>query len=295
MQNSSTPVRVKFQNQANPHAGFDLIRLEDLYQRRDLDHSPFQPHVVEFFIIILIETGRGVHTIDFNEYSFHPGTLLTIRKDQLHKFHLNSGIRGNMLLFTNEFLVSYLEAGEALKSFQLFNEVLTSPKVQLSPVQREVFSGILGRIAAEYTGMHDAQSLSIIRSELQILIAKLYRLKANSTTILRERKYLHEFLRLQELIERHVTEHKQVQQYARLLGVSSRTLSNVTRSIVHKSAKAFIDEIGTKQIKRLLINTELSIKEIAYTSGFAEPTNFYKYFKRQTGLTPEQFRTQVER
>ena len=62
------------------------------------------------------------------------------------------------------------------------------------------------------------------------------------------------------------------------------------QGLVNKSEKAFVDEISTKQIKRLLINTKLSIKEIAYQSGFEETTNFYKYFKRQTQVTPEQFR-----
>ena len=66
--------------------------------------------------------------------------------------------------------------------------------------------------------------------------------------------------------------------------------NTVTKSIVNKSTKQFIDEINTKLIKRLLINTKLSVKEIAYQSGFEETTNFYKYFKRQTQTTPEQFR-----
>ena len=74
------------------------------------------------------------------------------------------------------------------------------------------------------------------------------------------------------------------------MSVSTKTLNTITKSIVNKSAKAFVDEISTKQIKRLLINTKLSIKEIAYQSGFEETTNFYKYFKRQTQVTPEQFR-----
>ena len=81
-----------------------------------------------------------------------------------------------------------------------------------------------------------------------------------------------------------------VKDYADLMGISTKTLNTVTKSIVHKSAKAFVDEICTKQIKRLLLNTKLSIKEIAYKSGFEETTNFYKYFKRQTHTTPDQFR-----
>ncbi len=44
------------------------------------------------------------------------------------------------------------------------------------------------------------------------------------------------------------------------------------------------------QIKRLLISTDHSIKEIAYISGFSDPTNFFKYFKKFAGSSPEVFR-----
>ena len=43
--------------------------------------------------------------------------------------------------------------------------------------------------------------------------------------------------------------------------------------------------------KRLIVaNPELSLKEIAYELGFSEPTSFYRYFKRVTGLTANEFR-----
>jgi len=88
-----------------------------------------------------------------------------------------------------------------------------------------------------------------------------------------------------------VTNTTKVNDYAKMMAISAKTLNSISKSIVHKAAKEFIDEICIKQIKRLLINTPLSIKEIAYESGFEETTNFYKYFKRQVQMTPEQFRT----
>ncbi|MEO0733560.1 MAG: helix-turn-helix transcriptional regulator [Bacteroidota bacterium] len=284
------PIEVSFHNRQYPNAGFDLLRIEDLHARKDLDHSPYQLHRVDFFLILLIEAGRGQHTIDFITYDYIPGTLLTIRKDQLHRFHPCTETRGYMLLFTSDFLVSYLEAMEARKSFQLFNEVLSTPVLHLAdPVLQEIWE-LTQRIRHEYLTEGDEYSLAIIRSELQILFAKLSRIKTRTRQFAPDRKYLERFTILQELIERHVTEYPRVSHYAQLMGVSTKTLNKVTRSIVHKSAKEFIDDIRTKQIKRLLINTELSVKEIAYTAGFLEPTNFYKYFRRQTGTTPEQFR-----
>ena len=95
------------------------------------------------------------------------------------------------------------------------------------------------------------------------------------------------------MVENNAAQITKVQEYAFAMGLSSKTLNTVTKSIIHKTAKEFIDEIRTKKIKRILNNTKLSIKEIAYQSGFEETTNFYKHFKRQTQTTPEQFRSNL--
>jgi len=132
--------------------------------------------------------------------------------------------------------------------------------------------------------------MGIIRSELHILIAKLYRIKSKSKLLDNQRKYISEFINLQNLVEQQVTQYSKVQDYAKMLGLSTKTLNNITKQVVNQSTKEFINSIYIKQIKRLLINTDLPIKEIAYATGFEETTNFYKYFKHQTQLTPEKFR-----
>lgn len=283
-------IHIKFENQQNPSASLDIVELENLYSRTDLDHSPYAPHLVEFYIMLLIQEGSGSHMIDFTEYKCKKGTLLTIRKDQIHKFSKSKSIKGKIIMFTDDFLVSYLEKLEALKSLQLFNEFLGAPKIQLPTDQMDEIFNLVKRLEKEYFNVNDKHSFGIIRSELHILISKLYRIKSNKNEIIENRKYLNEFINFQNLVEQNVTKYLKVKDYARIIGVSTKTLNTITKSIVNKSSKEFIDDISTKQIKRLLINTELSIKEIAFSSGFEETTNFYKYFKRQTKLTPEQFR-----
>lgn len=285
-----TPKQIKFHNSQNPKAEFDILKLEDLFKRNDLDHSLFQLHLVNFYMVILIEKGKGSHTIDFIDYPYQKGTLITIRKDQIHKFIDNKTVKGVLLLFTEEFLLSYLEKLEALKSLQLFNELLGVPKIQLSNTELLEIASLVERLKKEYFQLNDNYSLGIIRSELHILLAKLYRIKSSSNQMISNRKYLSEFIEFQKLVENKVVKCKKVKDYAKMMGVSTKTLNTITKNIVNKSAKEFIDDICTNQIKRLLINTEASIKEVAYASGFEETTNFYKYFKRQINLTPEQFR-----
>jgi AraC-like DNA-binding protein len=44
--------------------------------------------------------------------------------------------------------------------------------------------------------------------------------------------------------------------------------------------------------KRLLANSETSISEVVYLTGFSEPSTFYRAFKRWEGLTPIEYRLQ---
>jgi AraC-like DNA-binding protein len=125
---------------------------------------------------------------------------------------------------------------------------------------------------------------------LHIFLNKLLRQKSLSALQLQNRKYLPEFVKLQALVEAHCLETKKVEDYAEKMNLSTKTINNITQNILHKSAKQFIDEIVILQIKRLLTNPNLSIKEIAYQAGFEETTNFYKFFKKYVQNTPESFR-----
>lgn len=283
-------VKIRFNNKVNPKSTFDLLSLEELYQRKYLDHNIEKSHKVEFYLILLITEGNGCHTIDFTDYKLERGTLLTIRKDQIHSFFKSDSIKGYLFLFTDEFLISYLEKLEAQKSLQLFNELLGVPKIQLLETELDTVKDIASRIENEYFSVMDEYSLGIIRSELHVLVTKLYRIKSKGNQLFANKKYLTEFLTFQKLVEDNVNETTRVSEYAEMMSISTKTLNTISKSIVHKTAKEFIDEVSIKQIKRLLINTSLSIKEIAYTTGFIETTNFYKYFKRLVNCTPEQFR-----
>lgn len=288
MKNSTE--HIHFENIQNPKAQFDIIKLEDLYRRKNINHSIELQHRVHFYIIIFFNSGKGNHSIDFTDYKCKQGTLLTVRKDQIHKFSFSDNLKGHLLLFTDDFLVSYLEELESQKTMLLFNELLGTPKIQLKKSEFENINESINRIEEEYLKIADNHSLGIIRSELHILISKLFRIKGHKDQFDIKKKYLKEFLEFQKLLEKKVNTTNKVKDYAQMLGLSSKTLNTITKSIVNKTAKEFVDETCIKQIKRLLLNSQLSVKEIAYQTGFEETTNFFKYFKRQTSKTPEQFR-----
>ncbi len=281
--------QIEFQNKKRPKFNFDLLKLEELLNR-DVQHDITQPHKIEFFHILFITQGQGYHTIDFTDYKYRKGTLITIRKNQIHNFFRSPNAIGYLLLFTEDFLASQYGKGEVLRAFQLFNELIISPIVNLDEKEFEEIMQLGKSIETEYDKYEDEFSLSIIRSTLHLLIIKLFRIKSKHNDKLAKRKYYEEFLQLQQLIEENCFKTRKALDYAKMMNCTTKTLNNICKATLSISAKTIIDEIVITQIKRLLINTKLSISEIAHTAGFDEPTNMYRYFKKYTNHSPESFR-----
>lgn len=276
-------------NNTRQDSQFDIVQLNELFKNTKLHNSLFNFQKNDFYIILFITEGRGRHTIDFTDFEYEKGSILSIRKDQIHKF-FKSDAKGSLMLFTDDFLSQFIEQSEKIKSLQLFNELISSPKIQLANTAYVEFSDLISNIKKEYEVITDEFSLAIIGSLLHVLFKKTFRIKSEGNEVLQNKKYLDQFVELQNLIENQCFKVKKVSDYASQMAVSSRTLNNITHLIINKSAKQFINEVIITQIKRLLINTNLSITEIAYESGFGEPTNMYKFFKKYVNDTPEHFR-----
>ena len=282
---------VAFDNRKRPSSSVDLLRLEDLMAKADDGgHDITHIHRVEFYHILIATEGRGRHAIDFVDYDYEKGTVLLTRKDQVQRFYRSSEVKGYLLLFTEDFLAGHYSSSEALRSQQLFNELLGPPVVHLRGKHCREMLEIVEQISVEYLEHDDQFSTGVLRHALQMLMAKLARAKSESMTTPSSTKFLPDFLLFQELVEEHSSETRTVAHYAERMNSTPKRLNRITQSIVQKSAKEVIDEIAVARLKRLLIHTTLPIVELAYTSGFDEPTNMFKFFKRLTGTTPEAFR-----
>lgn len=97
--------------------------------------------------------------------------------------------------------------------------------------------------------------------------------------------------RFRTLVEQQFRTQRAVRYYAAQLGVTEKRLAQATAQVLGKLPKQVITERLTLEAKRLLAHTPASSKEIGFALGFDEPTNFSKYFRRQTGLSPQQFRS----
>lgn len=280
---------ITFNRSKHPGIEFDFLALDELINIKGLDHSPLDHHHVNFYILILVTTGSSKHSIDFKDHPIKKGSIVTIRKDQFHKYH-HADVKGFNLLFTEEFVVSYIEKSSANKISELFNELLYNQVTDLDAASYEELFTISSQIKTEFEKPHDDHTSGIIRNLLQVLISKLHRIRKPIVSLENDHKYISQFIEFQNLVEKHCSESRSVSFYADKLNVTPKTINNISQSVIKKPPKTFIDEVLILQIKRQLINSSVTVKEIAYNSGFGEPTNLFKFFKRYTGETPESFR-----
>lgn len=272
---------------------FQIFRFEDFLKSESTDLITTN-HIIDFYTLFFISEGVGKHAIDFTDYNYKKGTILSVRKNQIHKFYLNSNTKGFILCFKEEFLNSYLNEVEVANAIQMFNELLVSPKTQTR--EREfhgVFQLVTG-IENEILHVNDKYSLKLIRSLIHILITLIYRIKSEGHNKVQLSKNIKEFIGFQNLLEQDYCKTKKVFDYANKLGFSTKKLNTIVKFITNKSAKEFIDQTVMVKLKSLLLHTNLSVKEIAFKTGFNDSTNLYKYFKKHNTTTPEEFRKQFK-
>lgn len=107
-----------------------------------------------------------------------------------------------------------------------------------------------------------------------------------------ENRHIEIFNRFCDLVVKHYRESREVKYYADLLNLTPKHLTKVIRIATNGlSPVKWIEEYVTTQAKRLIeAHATQTLQETAYLLGFSEPTSFYRYFKRVTGVTAKQYR-----
>ena len=97
-------------------------------------------------------------------------------------------------------------------------------------------------------------------------------------------------LLFRDILESNYTKFKSVNDYAKLVCISEKRLGIATSKVLGRSPKEIINDRILLEAKRLLVHTNLSIKETGQELGFEDPAYFVRYFKKNTEATPVEFR-----
>lgn len=205
---------------------------------------------------------------------------------------VEGGYRGYGLFFSPEFLQSNFHSTLFLKDFPFFDPH-HSPAIILNNNSIGYFSDLIGNIQYEYENF-GPYSRDIIQNYLRILLLKAKENYPHPGVSLtgpsREQEIFHEF---QRLVQKHFLEFSSVNQYADLLHITPKHLSETVKKVRGESALRLIHEARLHYAQSLLSHTGKTVSEIARELDFENTDYFSVFFKRLAGKSPVQYREEA--
>jgi AraC-like DNA-binding protein len=245
-----------------------------------------------FHTLICVTEGAVTQVVDFQPVSCSAGSLLVLRPGQVHTFGSDEGWDGWMVLFRAEFLPSQTQTTADLLPVLGLDRL--PDHLSLSAADFAAVNEAIARMQQDAAGVALPKDLhALLRYELCALLLRLAILQdqhigtdaARSTGVQRYAKF-------RRLVEQNYAGWHQVSAYAAALGCTEKSLTRAALEATGQSAKSVVMARIALEAKRLLVHTDRPIYLIAEGLGFEEATNFGKFFRRETGVTPIGFRQQ---
>lgn len=265
------------------------IEVKDLRVAKELPNLLGRPHKATFYQMVWIDGGEAAFRIDFRKITIPQNQLLVIAAGQVCEFDVVSEYSGKLILFTPAFFAATDADANFLHTSELLNPVNLNASVAVSPRFADTVISLLDE---ELKRGGDNFQTAMAQSYLRVLLLEAERQLTSPHFVSPANTLAREFY---NAVERHFRENRNADFYTRLLGVNEKTLSREVKSLSGKTPKVYIDARVLLEAKRLLAYSALSVKEIGYGLGFDEPTNFNKYFRKHTGVTPSQFRKSTKK
>lgn len=98
------------------------------------------------------------------------------------------------------------------------------------------------------------------------------------------------YLRFRQAVKQYVREHYTVNDYAAILCITPKYLTTVVRRVSGQTALKLIEQETIDEIKSTLLHTQMTAKDISAQFNFPNKSFFSRFFKRLTGMTPQEFR-----
>ena len=248
------------------------------------------PHRTDFYQIVWIETGKSIQTVDFNPIEVIGGQILFIAKNQVISFDTSTNYKGQIILFTDLFFNRCECDARFMKQINLFNSFTGNTPVAIN----ETMETFWRLIKDEFCRENDNFQSNLIHYYLSAFLIHAERQSSKSTIQAKNLEY-QIALQFSELVEQQYKALRKVNDYLALMCISDKNLSKALQTVTGKTPKQFIDDRILLEAKRLLVYSNESIKEITFMLGFDEPSNFTKYFYKNTNVNPAQFRTIVKK
>ncbi len=271
-------------------ADFDiqLQLMEDIYDRSDGGVDVAHRH--DYYTLLFVQRAEGYHTIDYEQFMFGERQVHFVSPGQVHQVALSDRPRGLVLTFSRDFLIRYGIPQRFISDINLFQEIGHCPPLSLDEDSYQ-------RLCRIVSDMQECQAHQLQYGQRAMAaLLQLFLIYCNNSLGMNvaqtdsEHKGVCILRDFKDLVEQRYADWHMVKQYASEIHITPKHLSQTVKDLTGRVAKAHIQDRIILEAKRLLLHTDLSIKEIALLVGFEEPLHFSSFFKKGVGVSPSQFR-----
>jgi AraC family transcriptional activator of pobA len=271
---------------------FDFIHIEPLVSRSSAHDWKILAHRHrDLFQIFVVETGGGEMTFEASVLPFTAPCALLIPPTTVHGFNFRPDeTDGWVVSFTEDAAAAFGErSGAALTRLKT---LAAGPVVPLAD------PAALKRLLALCVELHEEHFLAregfrlAMRGLLALIAINVARMAASrartGSVTLAPADATVEALR--RLVEENFRKERHLEFYAEKLAMTADRLNDHVKRATGVTAGHLIRQRVLTEAKRALVFTGQPIHEIAYDLAFSDPSHFARFFRKQTGTTPHEFR-----
>jgi len=275
--------KVTYKNKKNgKNLDFEIVTFKEFFANRphnflELDYR------LNFWTLLYITKGEGIHSIDYKEYNYKTGDLIVIEKNRVHSFRINTKVEGYIININEPFFIEESKNNDVdIVSF--FETPYNKPILVIDTSKKSTNRQLIDILYKEYLLYKDTSHKDLIRNLFKSFICSIRIEQKDEIKHFSKVSYNY-YSSYRNLIDKNFRKLKTVEEYTKYMGISTKTINLACRECADISAKQVIVNRIIIEIKRQLIQTDKKNYEISYELGFQEPANLAGFFKRYTGMS----------
>lgn len=256
----------------------------------NLAPMPSDPRKMSFILIGLCTKGQIRYRMDSEEQLVKAGDLLVVSERHIiEEYQPSKDMEGLCIMMSVDFFHEIIKTVHDISSLFVFARM--HPVLKLLPEEIETFKEYFQTIKQKISDNYNHFRKDLIRTLMLAMFYDvgnvIYRVKSFDKSLLAHEKVFTAFL---QILEKNCRKERRVAWYAQQLKITPKYLSQAVKRVSGQAAVEWIESYVTMELRVMLKNSSLSIKEITNEMHFPNQSFLGKYFKEHVGMTPSAYR-----
>lgn len=245
-------------------------------------------HRHDHYEIFVFAKGTGTHMIDLKLYPFVGPCMHVVEAGQVHHLVRSADTVGFVILFEPAAVADTQRFTDMRRLYDAMGDHPTAP---LSVERLKIMCDLADAIERELEAQEEGYD-RVLENYLGIALTKCgqWAAKLDRSGTKDPFDIVGKF---KQMVEKQFKDLKQVSDYADQLSVTPGYLNEKVKERSGTSASGYIQARSLLEAKRLLLHSGMSVKEAGFALGMQDPAYFTRWFKKNEGLTPAEYRARV--